>query len=103
VSYIAHYPPGAGHLRTGPDSFAFGQANGLRSWPSAPGSIALYIVDEPQAAHCEPWFNEQAESSLELGQRFRPVSMTDSLVTDLCAVNECGAYRVNRESNKADR
>jgi hypothetical protein len=49
--------------------------------PARPVQIAVNIVDEPQAAHCEPWFNEQAESSLELGQRFRPVSMTDSFVT----------------------
>jgi hypothetical protein len=33
-----------------------GQANVRRSWPNALGSIAVNLMEEPQAVHCGPWF-----------------------------------------------
>jgi hypothetical protein len=33
----------------------FGQVNVRKSWPKAPGSIAVSFMGEPQAVHCGPW------------------------------------------------
>jgi hypothetical protein len=34
-----------------------GQVNVRKSWPTtAPGSIAVNLIGEPQAVHCGPWF-----------------------------------------------
>jgi hypothetical protein len=34
----------------------FGQVNVRKSWPNAPGSIAVNLIGELQAVHYGPWF-----------------------------------------------
>jgi hypothetical protein len=33
-----------------------GQLKVRRSWPNAPGSIAVNFIGDPHAVHCGPWF-----------------------------------------------
>jgi hypothetical protein len=51
-----------------------GQVKIRKSWPNAPGSIAVSFIGEPQAVHCGPWFCESSMASPQFGALSSPAS-----------------------------